>query len=127
LQMRTNPRVLFAGQVCGVEGYVESIAAGLIAGINAAAITRSDDLIKCPLESAIGSLLNYIANCESKNFQPMNMTFGLLPQLDEAVRRRVRSKQDRHRLQIETATQAFDEWLKKINNPATYTAAEAPV
>jgi len=127
LQMRTNPRVLFAGQVCGVEGYVESIAAGLIAGINAAAITRGDDLIKCPRESAIGSLLNYIANCESKNFQPMNMTFGLLPQLDESVRRRFRSKQDRHRLQIETATQAFDRWLKKINNPATYTAAEAPV
>jgi len=127
LQMRTIPKVFFAGQVCGVEGYVESIAAGLIAGINAAATARGDNLTSVPRESAIGSLLNYIANCESKNFQPMNMTFGLLPQLDESVRRRVRNKQDRHRLQIETATKAFDEWLEKINNPATYAATEAPV
>src|SRR5882724_2120207 len=68
LQMRTNPRVLFAGQVCGVEGYVESIAAGLIAGINAAAKIRCDSMVSVPRESAIGSLLNYISNCESKNF-----------------------------------------------------------
>jgi len=99
----------------------------LIAGINAAAQVRGESLINVPRESAIGSLLNYISNCESKNFQPMNMTFALLPQLDESVRRKIRSKQDRHRLQIETATKAFDEWLKKINNPATYAAVEAPV
>ena len=127
LQMRAIPDVFFAGQVCGVEGYVESIAAGLVAGINAAARACGSSMISVPRESAIGSLLNYISNCESKNFQPMNMTFGLLPQLDESVRRRIRSKQDRHRLQIETATIAFDEWLKKINNPATYAATEAPV
>src|SRR5581483_6199310 len=98
LQMRSNPRVLFAGQVCGVEGYVESIAAGLVAGINAASIARGENLIPIPRASAIGSLLNYIANSDSKHFQPMNMTFALLPPVDPSIRRKVKSKADRHKL-----------------------------
>ena len=107
LQMKTRPDVLFAGQICGVEGYVESIATGLIAGMNAAALAVGSELAPPPRATAFGSLVHYMTQAESKNFQPANITFDLLPALD----RKVRDRKERHRLQCELALQAFEEWL----------------
>jgi methylenetetrahydrofolate--tRNA-(uracil-5-)-methyltransferase len=110
LQMRAHPRVLFAGQISGVEGYIEAMATGLMAGVHASEIARQRKPQPPPRRSAMGSLTNYIANAEPKNFQPMNITFALLPPLEETDRQRVRRKADRHRLQVELALKDFDEW-----------------
>ena len=107
LQMKMHPHVLFAGQICGVEGYVESIATGLMAGMNAAALAGGESPAAPPRPSAFGSLIHYITQAESKSFQPANITFDLLP----ALERKVRDRKERHRLQCESALHAFDEWL----------------
>jgi methylenetetrahydrofolate--tRNA-(uracil-5-)-methyltransferase len=106
LQMKANPHVMFAGQICGVEGYVESIATGLIAGMNAAALAAGSELPPPPRATAFGSLVHYITQAESKSFQPANITFDLLPALDT----RVRDRKERHRQQCELALRQFDEW-----------------
>jgi methylenetetrahydrofolate--tRNA-(uracil-5-)-methyltransferase len=108
LQMKAHPHILFAGQICGVEGYVESIATGLLAGINAAALAANIQPIPPPRASAFGSLAHYITQADSKNFQPANITFDLLPQLET----RVRDRKERHRLQCEKALHDFEPWLK---------------
>ncbi|MFZ3213385.1 MAG: methylenetetrahydrofolate--tRNA-(uracil(54)-C(5))-methyltransferase (FADH(2)-oxidizing) TrmFO [Terriglobales bacterium] len=107
LQMKAHPNVLFAGQICGVEGYTESIAAGLMAGIHAAALANGTEPVPPPRMSAFGSLVHYITHADSKHFQPANITFDLLPPLDE----RVRDRAQRHRLQCERALREFDAWL----------------
>jgi methylenetetrahydrofolate--tRNA-(uracil-5-)-methyltransferase len=88
LQLRINPRVLFAGQIVGVEGYLESAAMGWLAGINAARIIRGESGIFPPATTAHGALLKYLTESSSTNFQPMNMNFGLLPPLENPVRER---------------------------------------
>jgi methylenetetrahydrofolate--tRNA-(uracil-5-)-methyltransferase len=108
LQMKVHPRVLFAGQICGVEGYVESIATGLMAGMNAAALAASDEPAPPPRATAFGSLVHYITQAESKNFQPVNITFDLLPALEVHVR----DRKERHRQQCELALKQFDEWYR---------------
>jgi len=114
LQMKIHPRVLFAGQICGVEGYVESIATGLMAGVNAAAIVNGDDLVPPPRASAFGSLTHYVTHADAKNFQPANITFDLLPPLEK----KIRDRKERHRLQCELALQQFDEWLQQTGAAA---------
>src|ERR1700738_4338714 len=111
LQMKEHPRVLFAGQICGVEGYVESIATGLIAGMNAAALATGGEPAPPPRTTAFGSLVHYITHAESKNFQPANITFDLLPALD----RKVRDRKERHRLQCELALHEFDAWHQRLS------------
>jgi methylenetetrahydrofolate--tRNA-(uracil-5-)-methyltransferase len=106
LQMKAHPRVLFAGQICGVEGYVESIATGLMAGMQAAALARGDELMPPPRASAFGSLTHYVTHADAKNFQPANITFDLLPGLEK----KVRDRKERHRLQCELALREFDAW-----------------
>ncbi len=97
LQLKKNPRVLFAGQISGVEGYVESIATGLMAGRFAGAVARGETPVAMPRETALGSLVHYVANADPKHYQPANITFDLLPQLDEETRRRWRNdKPARH-------------------------------
>jgi methylenetetrahydrofolate--tRNA-(uracil-5-)-methyltransferase len=110
LAMKQHPNVYFAGQICGVEGYTESIAAGQLAGMYAAARLLGQNVATAPGETALGSLVHYICNAEAKDFQPANITFDLLPQLDEATRKRVRDKRERHRLVCESALAAFDQW-----------------
>lgn len=117
LQMKTHPRVLFAGQICGVEGYVESIAAGLMAGIHAAALATGADPVPPPRASAFGSLMNYITRADPKKFQPANITFDLLPPLDQ----KIRDRQIRHRQQCEVALKDFGLWLEEVG------AARSPV
>jgi methylenetetrahydrofolate--tRNA-(uracil-5-)-methyltransferase len=107
LQMKIHPRVLFAGQICGVEGYVESIATGLIAGMHAAALATGDEPVPPPRASAFGSLTHYITHADAKHFQPANITFDLLPPLE----RKIRDRKERHRLQCELALNEFDNWI----------------
>jgi len=108
LQMKAHPHLLFAGQICGVEGYVESIATGLMAGINVAALSLGSQPVPPPRPTALGSLVHYITRAESKTFQPANITFDLLPALD----RKLRDRKERHRLQCELALWGFDEWFQ---------------
>lgn len=110
LQMRGDPRIFFAGQISGVEGYIESIATGLMAGVHGAAVSLGHEPEPPPRATAMGGLTNYIANADPRGFQPMNITFALLPALAEEDRRRLRKKADRRRLQVERALERFDEW-----------------
>ena len=108
LQLRARPEVLFAGQISGVEGYVESIATGLIAGMNAADLATGRTPRPLPRETALGSLCHYISAADPGNYQPANITFDLLPQLDEAIRQKLRrDKQARHALVCERALEAL--------------------
>ena len=117
LQMKMRPRVLFAGQICGVEGYVESIATGLMAGINAAAFARATTPEPPPRTTAFGSLIHYVTQADARDFQPANITFDLLPTLDKHVR----DRKERHRLQCELAFREFGGWLERaaIQSAAT--------
>lgn len=102
--------ILFAGQLSGVEGYTESIATGLLAGIYAAALARGEEPIPAPRASALGSLVHYITHADPKDFQPANVTFDLLEPLEEELRKKVRDKKERHRIVCERALAAFDAW-----------------
>jgi methylenetetrahydrofolate--tRNA-(uracil-5-)-methyltransferase len=116
MQMRERPDVFFAGQISGVEGYVESVATGWLAGLNAARLVGGRELIEAPLKSAIGALARYVSSADTKNYQPVNITFALLEPLPESERRRVRQKRDRRHLQVELALKEWDDWLQSINN-----------
>jgi len=111
LQLRSAPRILFAGQISGVEGYVESIATGLIAGRNAAAMARGEEVRVLPRETALGSLCHYIAHADPKHYQPANITFDLLPKLDEeALARFKRDKKARHAEVCRRALERLEEF-----------------
>jgi methylenetetrahydrofolate--tRNA-(uracil-5-)-methyltransferase len=110
LQMKAHPLILFAGQICGVEGYVESIATGLMAGMHAAALAHGEQPVPPPRASAFGSLVHYVAHADPSNFQPANITFDLLP----ALEKKIRDRKERHRLQCELALREFDSWAEKI-------------
>jgi methylenetetrahydrofolate--tRNA-(uracil-5-)-methyltransferase len=90
LQLKTRDDLFLAGQMVGVEGYVESAAAGLLAGINAANIVTNRELIVPPPETAVGSLIAYITDASRRDFQPMNANYGLMPDLK--IRARGREK-----------------------------------
>ncbi len=85
LQMKDNRNIFFAGQITGVEGYVESIACGLLAGINAYKFATSEESVVMPIETMMGALIDYIVTPNDK-FQPMNANFGILPELDIKIR-----------------------------------------
>ncbi len=110
LQMKQYPRVLFAGQICGVEGYVESIATGLMAGVNAAALASGSPPVTPSRETAFGSLVHYVTHASPKNFQPANITFDLLPPLPQNIR----DRKERHRRQCELALLKLQPWLEEI-------------
>jgi methylenetetrahydrofolate--tRNA-(uracil-5-)-methyltransferase len=115
LNLKRHPNVFFAGQISGVEGYTESIAMGILVGIHVARLSQGLAAVAPPRASALGSLVNYICHAEAKNFQPANITFDLLPQLDEATRRRVRDKKQRHKMICDNALHAFSVWAEEIN------------
>jgi len=125
LQVRKNPRILFAGQISGVEGYIEAMATGFMAGVHAAALAVGGAVQAPPRRTAMGSLVNYIANADPKNFQPMNITFALLPPIEERERKRLKRKTDRHHHQVETALEDFDRWRADYLNQTETSSARA--
>ena len=121
LQMKTHPLVLFAGQICGVEGYVESIATGLMAGIHASALASGGEPVAPPRATAFGSLVHYITSADPGNFQPANITFDLLPALET----KIRDRQIRHRMQCELALRQFEAWREQIGSPCAPLSASS--
>jgi len=111
MQMRAHPNIFFAGQITGVEGYVESVAMGWLAGNNTARLLSGEELLVAPTRSAIGALARYVSSAETKNYQPVNITFALLAPLDPEQQKRVRRKRDRRTLQVELALKEWDEWI----------------
>ncbi|MEZ5308006.1 MAG: methylenetetrahydrofolate--tRNA-(uracil(54)-C(5))-methyltransferase (FADH(2)-oxidizing) TrmFO [Pyrinomonadaceae bacterium] len=111
LRVSKRPNLFFAGQITGVEGYVESVGTGWLAGINGALSARGIEPVSAPSASAIGSLARYVANAETKNFQPVNITFGLLEPLPPELRKKYRRKSERHQFQVDSALAKWDEWL----------------
>lgn len=111
LATKANPRLFFAGQITGVEGYVESVATGWLAGLNAVRVLRDRPLLTAPQSSAIGALCRYVSNVETKNFQPVNITFGLLEPLPVELRKKHRNKRERHVVQVDRALAAWTDWL----------------
>ena len=110
LQTQKNPNLFFAGQITGVEGYIESVGTGWLAGINAARLANGENLITAPETSAIGALCRYVSNVETKNFQPVNITFGLLAPVSVELRKKYRNKRERHNIQVELALEDWDKW-----------------
>jgi len=118
LRLKIEPRtILFAGQLSGVEGYIESIATGLLAGLYAASLARGEDPTPIPRTTALGSLVHYVTHADPKDFQPANITFDLLEPLDDETRKKVRDKKERHRIQCERSLAAFDAWWSTIPHP----------
>jgi methylenetetrahydrofolate--tRNA-(uracil-5-)-methyltransferase len=103
---RARPGLFFGGQVSGVEGYVESTASGLVAGINAARLSRGESPTAPPRETAIGALGHYAAHADPAHYQPTNITFGIMPPLDQPPR----SRQERNLALSARALAALDQW-----------------
>ena len=118
LETRKNPRLFFAGQITGVEGYVESIATGWLAGINAVRVLRDQSMITAPQTSAIGALCRYVSNVETKNFQPVNITFGLIQELPPELRKKYRNKRERHSYQVQRALKDWDKFTAALAHKA---------
>ncbi|OJV40402.1 MAG: methylenetetrahydrofolate--tRNA-(uracil(54)-C(5))-methyltransferase (FADH(2)-oxidizing) TrmFO [Acidobacteriales bacterium 59-55] len=116
LQLKAHPSVMIAGQLSGVEGYTESIASGMLAGRYAAALAHGNTPTPAPRASANGSLTHYITHAEGKKFQPANITFDLLIPLEEELRKKIRDKKERHRIQCDRALEAWGEWLDSQRN-----------
>ena len=114
LRLKKAPWLMFAGQLSGVEGYTESIATGLLAGIYAAALARGEEPAPAPRACALGSLVHYITHADPKDFQPANITFDLLEPLEEELRKKVRDKKERHRIVCARALEAFDAWWARV-------------
>jgi methylenetetrahydrofolate--tRNA-(uracil-5-)-methyltransferase len=110
LQLRRHDHLFFAGQITGVEGYTESIATGLLAGLNAVRLWRGRDLLVPPPATALGALVQYLAYATAQPFQPMNINFGLLPELPH----RVRGKSERRRQLVQRALAAADRWRAEV-------------
>ncbi|HHY14551.1 MAG TPA: FADH(2)-oxidizing methylenetetrahydrofolate--tRNA-(uracil(54)-C(5))-methyltransferase TrmFO, partial [Firmicutes bacterium] len=109
-QFREYPDLFLAGQITGVEGYVESTASGLLAGLNAARRVQGEEPLFLPPETILGSLANYIAGADPQHFQPMNANFGILPPLDE----KVRGKKERRLAYARRALGALDKFLPSL-------------
>lgn len=111
LQLKSDPRIFFAGQITGVEGYVESAAMGIIAGLNAVRLAKKEELLVFPEETAHGALTDYITTLVHKNFQPMNINYGILPSLEEKIKdKRVK----KHKVS-EKALFALEQFMKNNN------------
>lgn len=109
-QLKKEGRIFFAGQMTGVEGYVESAASGLIAGINAARLVLGETPLEFPAETAIGSMAKYITSADSKHFQPMNANFGLFPELPT----RIKGKKERYEQHAKRALDTIQKFMNSM-------------
>jgi len=116
LQVRERPDLFFAGQICGVEGYVESIATGLLAGMNAVRVLQGCEPVPPPRSTACGSLVHYVSSAGPNQFQPVNISFGLLNEGSTETKSHIRDRKERHRLQVEEALKDLDLWLHESKN-----------
>ena len=110
-EARTRPGLFFAGQMSGVEGYVESAASGILAGIGAAARAKGQEPVPFPAETAVGALGRYISGSDPKHYQPTNIAFGLFPELADSIR----DKQKRRRALSERALQTLQAFLEQVD------------
>ncbi len=106
-QLRSDPRVLFAGQITGVEGYVESASSGFVAGVNAARLVKGEELTVPPAETAIGALARHITNAEAAHFQPMNVNYGLFPPLPGRIK-----KKEKRGLLAQRGLEELGKWME---------------
>jgi methylenetetrahydrofolate--tRNA-(uracil-5-)-methyltransferase len=111
-QFKTRDSLFFAGQMTGVEGYVESAASGLIAGLNAGRLAKGEELLVFPHETALGSMAQYITTADPKHFQPMNANFGLFPPLPV----RIRNKREKYEKLADRAIETIQNFSYSINN-----------
>lgn len=110
-QMKECEDIFFAGQITGVEGYIESTASGLVAGINAARYVKDEDTLIFPYTTAIGALMHHVGTSPTTNFQPMNINFGLLP----APERKIRSKKERNAYYAQRALDDLMTWVAEFH------------
>ena len=110
LQLKDNDFILFAGQLSGVEGYVESAATGLLCGINSTRLLENLEPSVPPRETMLGSLMHYVSHCDEKNFQPMNAVFGIIPPLEIQIR----NKRQRYQAYSTRALEAMRGWILKL-------------
>ena len=115
LQLRQNPMIFFADQITGVEGYVESAASGFLAGLSAAACYQGKSFQPPPPTTALGALLNYPAKASARGFQPMNITYGLFPELGH----RLRKRRDRRQALADRALVDLETWRSCLPEPST--------
>ena len=113
LQLKKRPDILLAGQISGVEGYVESTAMGLLAGINSARIIMGKNPLIPPPETALGALITHLTATDPRKFQPSNINFGLFPKLQQKTPKRFRGEK-----YAERALEALQQWRKTFNNTA---------
>ena len=120
-QVRRQPTVFFAGQMSGVEGYVESAASGLLAGLNAAAMARGRAVVPAPRATAIGALAYYVSHADPAHYEPSNITFGIMPPLDKPPRGRM----ERKLALSDRALRALDGWMHDRSSQGIPAVSEA--
>lgn len=123
LSLRDDPRVLFAGQITGVEGYTESSATGLLAGINLARMLNGEEPVVPPPTTMLGALYRYMREADPRHFQPMNANFGLVEELDE----RIRDKRKKREAMANRALDTMAEWMQQHGIESRTPAAHATV
>ena len=112
LEARGRKGLFFAGQITGTEGYTESIATGMLAGVNMANMLNSEPLLEFPTETMLGALTHYITNPEHKHFQPINSNWAIVKEID--IPRKIRkNKKEKNRILSERSIQTLTEYLKK--------------
>jgi methylenetetrahydrofolate--tRNA-(uracil-5-)-methyltransferase len=112
-QVRHRPALFLAGQMSGVEGYVESAASGLIAGLNAAALSRGQALSAPPRATAIGALAYYVSHADPAHYEPSNITFGIMEPLIAPARRAAKGRRERKLALSERALASLEHWMQE--------------
>ena len=122
LQTRARGDLFFAGQIAGTEGYVESAAGGLLSGIYCSMLLLDGEIEPVPRATALGSLAFYVSHASAVNYQPTNITFGIMPELDEPTRGR-RNRKQRREARSRRALDELDRWIERVSDrlrlPAT--------
>jgi methylenetetrahydrofolate--tRNA-(uracil-5-)-methyltransferase len=126
-QVRVRPSVFLAGQMSGVEGYVESAASGLLAGLNAAALAKGETPSAAPRTTAIGALAYYVSHANPAHYEPSNITFGIMPPLDEAAlpRNQRKNKLAKKLAVSERALNDLQRWMERLRPAASDASASA--